>query len=208
MTTALGSLFRFVGLVCCRFDEEMKESAATGVNFLTDALPLFPHWQALPHGAELPECLNELKTAVRALVKEADTAAALKPMNEAVYKEYQRLFLAPELPVPLWESVWRSREKLLFTEETSAVRAWYRKHGLEIQQVGHEAEDHVGLELFFVGWLLDQQLTDEAEAFLCEHAGEWIPACCQALYEQARTPFWKALFRTGETLITPLKKGL
>lgn len=207
MSTALGSLFRFTGLVCCRFTEECPETHEADCGLLTAMLPLFPHWQTLPAVAELPEALQELETVVCALVKEAEEshmASLPKPLYAAVRAEYQRLFLAPDQPVSLWESVWRSKEKLLFTEETSAVRSWYARQGLEIVHVGHEAEDHLGLELFFVGWLLDKQRTDEAEAFLTEHASEWIPACCEALETHATTAFWKAVCRVGKILTLPV----
>lgn len=208
MRTALGSLFRFVGLVCCRFDEEAAAVHDRGASSaLCEALPLFPHWRILPHFAESPELVDELNTAVCALVSErdrADTVGVLPKRGSAVvHAEYQRLLLAPDLPVPLWESLWCSREKLLFTQETSAVREWYARHGLEIQQVGQAAEDHLGLEFFFLGWLVDQGELDAAEAFLTAHAAPWIPACCHRLCDEAETPFWKAVFRIGEVLTTP-----
>lgn len=205
MLTALGSLFRFVGLTCCRFDEEAA-GHDSAPNALREALPLFPHWRALPQFAESPELVDALNTAVLALVHEtrADTAGVSPNLGfAAVHADYQRLFLAPDLPVPLWESLWLSQEKLLFTQETSAVRAWYARYGLEIRQVGHEAEDHLGLELFFLGWLLDQGQLDAAGAFLSEHASLWIPECCQRLHDEAETPFWKALFRIGAVLTAP-----
>lgn len=217
MLTALGSLFRFVGLACCRFDEEAAAVRnGSTPNALSEALPLFVHWRALPHFAESPELaadLDGLNAAVRALVHEindtaegdgAGRAAVLPNMGfAAVHADYQRLFLAPDMVVPLWESLWRSREKLLFTQETSAVREWYARHGLEIQQVGHAAEDHLGLELFFLGWLVDQGQLDAAETFLIEHVTPWIPHCCHRLRDEAETPFWRAVFRIGEALTVP-----
>lgn len=195
--TALGSLLRFAGMICCRFDTEVREETPP----LASVMRLFPQWKAMAEAGGLALPLNELECAVRGL---ADPAAC-----SAAQREYQKLFLSPDLPVPLWESVWLSQEKLLFTEETTCVREWYSRYGLEILHVGTEAEDHLGLELFFCGWLYDmacmnnsdfqehfskQPTLDDVEMFMADHLGRWGESCLKLLGEKAETPFWRSFF--------------
>lgn len=104
--------------------------------------------------------------------------------------EYTRLFLGPtKLPAPPWESVYVSKEPLLFQESTLTVRRSYLKHGFIPQNYPHEADDHLALELDFMASLsglahnaLEQsdfdKVTDAMEdqkAFLEDHLLKWIP---------------------------------
>lgn len=52
------------------------------------------------------------------------------------------------------ESVWLSREHLLFEEQTLQVRACYRRYGLGLVDQGREPDDHIGFELLFLAELL------------------------------------------------------
>lgn len=52
------------------------------------------------------------------------------------------------------ESVWLSREHLLFEAETLQVRACYRRYGLGLVSEGREPDDHIAFELLFVAELL------------------------------------------------------
>lgn len=52
------------------------------------------------------------------------------------------------------ESVWLSREHLLFEEQTLQVRACYRRYGLGLVAQGREPDDHIGFELLFLAELL------------------------------------------------------
>lgn len=53
------------------------------------------------------------------------------------------------------ESVWLSREHLLFEEQTLQVRACYRRYGLALVREGREPDDHIGFELLFMSRLLE-----------------------------------------------------
>src|SRR5690606_32102963 len=108
---------------------------------------------------------------------------------EAVQSDYMRLFVGPgkTLAAP-WESIYFNEEQQLFQEETLQVRAWYRKFGLQIEQLHHEPDDHIGLELGFMVYLaqltvqaLEQQdqaqvsqLINEQRAFVEEHPLRWV----------------------------------
>jgi TorA maturation chaperone TorD len=87
------------------------------------------------------------------------------------------------------------------------VRAWYRKYGLQSEQLYHEPDDHLGLELSFLAHLaqlglqaLDQQdtaaldqLLREQQAFLGEHPLRWAQAWCDLVNQHARTDFYRGI---------------
>lgn len=70
--------------------------------------------------------------------------AALK----AAAEDYCRLYIGPgPLPAPLWESVYRDRESILFGEATLAVRKFYAACGLEYAHKTTMPDDHIAIEL-------------------------------------------------------------
>ena len=64
-------------------------------------------------------------------------------------QEYERMLYGPEhLTAPPWESVYLTREKLLYGPPTETVRRTYRLYGFH--HGCNEADDHVGIELSFM----------------------------------------------------------
>jgi TorA maturation chaperone TorD len=65
--------------------------------------------------------------------------------------EFHRLFFGPEMILaPPWESVYRSKEKLLFDQTTEDVRRFYHEFDLEFIRENHEPDDHLVIELEFI----------------------------------------------------------
>ncbi|MCB8816455.1 molecular chaperone TorD family protein [Desulfosporosinus shakirovi] len=67
--------------------------------------------------------------------------------------EYTRLFIGPtKLPVPPWESVYVSKERLLFQESSLKVRQrqCYLNYNFLPAKYRSEADDHIALELDFM----------------------------------------------------------
>jgi len=135
---------------------------------------------------------------------------------EAVESDYMRLFvgMGRMLAAP-WESIYFSEEQQLFQEETLQVRAWYRKFGLQVEQLHHEPDDHIGLELGFMAYLaqltvqaLEQgdqaqaaSLMAEQRAFVEEHPLRWVASWCALVDQHARTDFYRgAAFLTLGTV--------
>lgn len=78
---------------------------------------------------------------------------------DAVRRDVQRLFTGPgHLLAPPYESVHLNRSGLVFEEETLAVRAVYRRHGLQFERRQREPDDHVALELEFLATLAGRAL--------------------------------------------------
>ena len=126
--------------------------------------------------------------------------------RDRLWDEYNQLFVGPgPLKAPPWESVYRSKDRLVFGTETLAVRKFFQRFGLEVQQLNKEPDDHIGLELEFMAHLSQEALAafqsgEEAmdliigtEQFLREHLQQWVPGFCHRLEEVAGTGFFVGL---------------
>lgn len=123
-------------------------------------------------------------------------------------KDYNSLFVGPKhlLAAP-WESVYLSRERLIFEEPTFAVRRLYADYGLQAAQLNREPDDHFGLEMAFIAHLCTVGLTALAEkdeaglddcledlyAFLKEHPARWAPAFLNLVIANANTDFYRGV---------------
>ncbi|SDD90930.1 TorD/DmsD family molecular chaperone [Sporomusa acidovorans] len=120
--------------------------------------------------------------------------------------EYMTLFIGPDhLAAPPWESVYLTREHLLFGEPTFKVKEFYRTFGIACSTGENEPDDHIGLELFFMAKLIEQtilKLTNHQsvvqevtgqKTFLTEHIMQWVPAFCNDLQKNASGKFFYQL---------------
>lgn len=132
----------------------------------------------------------------------------LETYHQELQGDYNRLFVGPgHLEAPPWESVYRSKEHLLFSKETLAVRDFYRSFGLESKKKNREPDDHLGLELEFMAWLCREgsariqnggdfeELLTGQQRFLQEHLQQWVPALTADIQRAARTDFFRGLAR-------------
>jgi len=124
-------------------------------------------------------------------------------------QDYTRLFIGldPIMPVPPWESVYLSRDHMVFQDETRQVREWYFRFNLAPEKLHKEPDDHIALELIFLSRLAqlslmaleqnDQQAFQvycQAQAdFLTEHLLRWGLVWCRRMEEHARTDFYRGL---------------
>jgi len=212
-STVLGSFLQFTGVACSGFDRIVRES---GRPVLVRAGQLADSWRDFFAGAGIPAPADLLPADLRGLLDGGDGLAR-------ALAEYDALFRAPELPVPLWESVWVSAEGTLFTEETWAVRDWYARFHWEILRAGYEAEDHLGFETAFCGWLFDaaaggagqggdperpRPTLADLRGFLDGHFSRWAPECFARLAGQAQTPFWSHLLASAAALARALAEDI
>ena len=113
---------------------------------------------------------------------------------DAIEQDYLRLFVGLGTPLaPPWESAWASDSRLVFQRETLDVRYWYRSAGLQAAALHHEPDDHIGLELEFIGRLLERGEYGQAAQFACEHPRTWADRWVAAVQDNARDPFYPAL---------------
>lgn len=119
--------------------------------------------------------------------------------EDLILADHQRLFVGPdEILAPLWESVYKTKDKLLFGKIELEVRNFYNSAGLDIK--GNEPADYLPLELSFMSHLCD--VNDEGDLenineslikqhdFLKEHLLSWIPLWTEDVNKNAETQFW------------------
>lgn len=144
-----------------------------------------------------------------ALLAESATA---REDESVVRRDYSRLFRGPErMKAPPYESVHRSRDRLVFEQETMQVRAAYAEFGLAAPRLGAEPDDHIGLELSFLATLAVRGM-DALEAgddlelarvlrglvtFLDEHLLAWGPRCLAQAADGSRTFFYQGVAALG-----------
>ena len=161
----------------------------------------------LPLGNTQPDCQAGL-----VLLQRWTSAAAQGGVTAEVYDslcaDYTRLMIGPgKVVAPPWESVYVGEERLLFQERTLQVRSWYLRFGFKIPNLYKEPDDHIGLELSFVGHLAGQALAaleqqnqsafDELLAsqrqFLSSHLRQFAPRWCKLVLEHANTEFFRGI---------------
>ncbi|MEP7091851.1 MAG: molecular chaperone TorD family protein [Nocardioidaceae bacterium] len=143
-------------------------------------------------------------------VGQAELAAsfASRESLQVIYLDHQRLFLGPErvLACP-YESVYLNPEHLTFGSQTLAVREWYHRYGLSAPAEGREPDDHIGLELGFVSFLImraleaaelgdDDLLREQCDAvglFVGEHLLLWAEECLDHVATHAQTHFYQGV---------------
>ena len=120
--------------------------------------------------------------------------------------EYRRLFLQPEhVLVCPWESVYLSREQVIFDEHTLAVQEFYQRFGMKAPHRSEGPADHIGIECSFMAYLSELGLNADnkgsmavdhlaaQQLFLQEHIGRFIEKFCSALAEESFHIFYKTL---------------
>ena len=137
--------------------------------------------------------------------------------------EYTYLFInaVPSVPAPPYESVYSGRG-LLMGEPVSRVLHLYREAGLIISESYDALPDHIGAELEFMFYLVQQETKvrqtndrDTADTwrekqshFLSEHLLQWSSPFMARVTQNARMPFYRllaellgAFFNTEQKLI-------
>jgi putative dimethyl sulfoxide reductase chaperone len=127
--------------------------------------------------------------------------------------EFNRLFVGPgEIIAPPWESVYQSKEQLLFDEVTFKVREQYHRFGLQFVRENHEPDDHIAVELEFMIYLnqlcteicreqqpegenLKNHLQSQLD-FLDEHLCRWVPLFSEKIIKNS-----ESLLYTGAALL-------
>jgi len=128
-----------------------------------------------------------------------------QPDAEAAEQDYLRLFVGLGMPLaPPWESAWASDARLIFQRETLDVRYWYRSAGLQAAALHHEPDDHIGLELEFVGTLLSRGDRETAVAFAREHPRAWAARWAEAVQANGQTAFYAQLSAEAVRLLEEL----
>lgn len=187
-------LFGLMGKLLYSYpDRSWMESLAT--NGVFDEIPCVETNSEILKGREL---LSEWNTENR------------EGLSQAAFSEievdYVRLFIGgnKSLLAPPWESIFVSPEPTFFQRSTLHVRYWYKRFGLQAENLNHEPDDHIGLVLAFLSHLFTialnnfelskeveyQQTIAEIRKFSTQHVFRWAPRCCDLVIENAKTKFF------------------
>lgn len=143
---------------------------------------------------------NDLLSSVsEKIIKEINENQNNNNYKDLVLEDYQRLFVGPdEILAPLWESVYKTKDKLLFGDVELEVREFYNSVCLDVKQ--SESADCFYLELLFMSHLCDIGKKDNNESikekllkqreFLKEHLLSWISSWAEDVHKNAEIQFW------------------
>ena len=129
-----------------------------------------------------------------------------------VRRDYNRLFFGPgPMIAPPYESVHLSEDHLVFEMQTMQVRAAYAQFGLAAPRLNQEPDDHIGLEMGFLGALCVRAMDaidarDDAElgrllagvqSFLELHLLVWGQRCLTLAANESQTFFYQGVASLG-----------
>lgn len=114
-------------------------------------------------------------------------------LEDALVWEYRRLFIGPgQKPAPPWGSVYTDRECVIFGESTLALRLWMRETGVASTSDSETPEDHVGLMLILLAWLIKNK-PEAVEKYLADHLLTWSSHFLTQLADASEHPFYEGL---------------
>lgn len=153
---------------------------------------------------------SELIDVIEGLGLTLDEKFRLKNKDELLEElelEYNRLFLNPGKHIPLNESVWRDKEKLLCGESTLKVKRFIESSGLRFNDNWTGIPDSLGAELEFMqklsqgerdAWKKNDKKTalrclESEREFIDKHLSQWVKPFCDKVIEEAQTSFYKQM---------------
>ncbi|MEG0070944.1 MAG: molecular chaperone TorD family protein [Raoultibacter sp.] len=134
--------------------------------------------------------------------------ADLEALKTDLGAEYARVLLNMSAhPVPPFESVYSSPEKLLMQDARDEVVAAYQSEGLGVVEDFREPEDHVATEFEFMAYLCekasaalatgDEQAVVHYQKAQCDffqhHLASWVPAFCDDFEKQVTTLYYRGI---------------
>jgi anaerobic sulfite reductase subunit A len=114
------------------------------------------------------------------------------PADE-IRHDYARIFMSPDLHPSPYESLYNfsvGEKPGLWGKATGEVNAFYQAAGLTLDEEISLIPDHLGLELLFMHYLIQNGLAEKQEIFLKEHL-LWVPEYCGEVQKHAATPFYR-----------------
>jgi TorA maturation chaperone TorD len=153
------------------------------------------------HRSGFPQTLSLLPSHHEAVTQMVVTLAAFSdiPGGEVtrcandLAADYAGIYLTHALRAAPYESVWRDEDQLMMQAPTFAVREFYTRHGVMVQNWRHQPDDHLSHELCFLAVLLERGERREAARFLRMHLMVWLPLFTERVAQRAQTRFYAHL---------------
>jgi TorA maturation chaperone TorD len=142
-----------------------------------------------------------LKAASQLSQSVDDSNSGVRMMKE----DYLTLFTGAGNPLaPPYESVYNSRDHLLFDKQTSEVREFYGAYGWESKFKGKIPDDHLGVELLFLTLMIEKYLDLDDEVcnsemrveisrFINLHLLSWVPLWNENIQKHSNTLSYKGI---------------
>ena len=205
-------------LACAFFNRTFLTEPAKEIITLYKKQNLFDEWPIDPLSDRSREGLAVLGAFFREFSEDS---------LELVWEDYRKLFVGPTDIVPVWESVWTTKDRLLFDEPTLEVRDFYARYGLKVEHKGRGPDDHIGYEFAFMGYLLHtiaeavetsepekmREFVSAANGFYNSHLNAWAPECLSQFADKAESGFYRGVAMLGlgylgelEVLLKVLKR--
>ncbi len=110
-------------------------------------------------------------------------------------REYTRLFVLPEGVKP-YESVYRGEEIRLMQDPWVEVKKFYKKRGWQMENSIYP-EDHVAVELSFMGHLVAAGEEEDAKTFFRHHIINWVPDLIRDVINNQNANYYKKVAEYG-----------
>lgn len=154
--------------------------------------PCAPNAPNAPFALPAPCALRDMQKRIEDLQEAA--RYALEHNNESVW-EYRRLFVGPaHKAAPPWGSVYTDYQEVMFGEATLKLRAWMRSRGITQTQCDNMPDDHIGLLIALLDYLLPERL-DCALELLQFHLLPWCGHFFGILERETTHPLYRTLAR-------------
>jgi putative dimethyl sulfoxide reductase chaperone len=154
--------------------------------------------KSLPVTSENPRFLlaaSQLRQSVK------DASDNIKIMR----KDFLDLFAGTGSPLaPPYESVYKSKDHLMFDKQTAEVREFYNSYGWESKFKGNIPDDHLGIEMLFLTLMIEKylefedktcedEMKNEIRRFIDNHLLSWIPQWNLHIQEHSQTLGYKGI---------------
>lgn len=107
--------------------------------------------------------------------------------------DYAAIYLNYALAASPCESVWLDEEHLACQAPMFAVREWYKRFDLSVENWRVRSDDHLVLQLLFVAHLLKQNAAQDAAAFMDAHLLRWLTSFAQRVASRCATQYFAGL---------------
>lgn len=163
-------------------------------------------FEAAPFGMDIPSVLKGLDSL--GAWSSYALQRGLKPTVDDLKSEWFTVLVGAGTPkAPCWGSFYCETNSQLFGIGTLEVRRWYKEHGLMLQRENKEPDDHLGLILGFISFLMGKEADalvrqDQKEAdrlceaqqdFMTAHLLPWLPVWRYQLSKYAYSDFYRGV---------------
>jgi TorA maturation chaperone TorD len=141
---------------------------------------------------------RELQDQYHSFIQSVEKRLQDKDAEQALQVEYAHLFLLPE-GVKLYESVYRSNERMLQQQPWQDVKHFYHINGFVLEEGELHPEDHISVELAFMAALIEQdEKEDVQQSFLSEHVMQWLPDLLVDVIKNPYASFYREAAYSGQ----------